>query len=150
MVIPKFRQIYYNFFTEKWQRLQGTFVKDLTKFVNYLWLLLKIKKRFGQLAQNRIYRTINSDYFSFLKWIGVILYDFLNNRLKCSKFWYPTYYAMFYTVILLLLRSALAFFIRIFFTSSPNVTPDFSLMYLEMYGLDKKNFSARSSNVISI
>ena len=34
--LPKFRQIYYNFFTEKWQRLQGTFVKDLTKFVNYL------------------------------------------------------------------------------------------------------------------
>jgi len=36
MVIPKFRRIYYNFFTEKWQRLQGTFVKDLTNFVNYL------------------------------------------------------------------------------------------------------------------
>ena len=36
MFITKFRRIYYNFFTEKWQRLQGTFVKDLTNFVNYL------------------------------------------------------------------------------------------------------------------
>ena len=49
-----------------------------------------------------------------------------------------------------LFNNAFAFFIRIFLTNSPNVIPDFSLMYFDRYGFDRKNFSARSSRVMSI
>ena len=42
-----------------------------------------------------------------------------------------------YFDILLLFSIARAFFIRTFLTSSPNVTPDFSLMYLDRYGLER-------------
>ena len=34
--------------------------------------------------------------------------------------------------------------------SNPNVIPDFSLMYFDKYGFERKNFSARSSNVTSL
>lgn len=47
---------------------------------------------------------------------------------KCSRIYVKE---IFSTVILLLLSSAFAFFMRIFFTRSPNVIPDFSLMYFD-------------------
>ena len=50
-----------------------------------------------------------------------------------------------HAVMLLLFNRARAFFILTFLTISPKVIPDFSLIYLERYGLDRKNFSARSS-----